>query len=78
MVLMTQAMPDGATTLFDAKGGVLPQDMRICRSVSGIIAEAREVGVERIACNGTCEADWQAVWLFLTPHRGRCWAQDRG
>jgi len=37
------------------------QDERLANDVENVIRRARRAGVERIICNGTSEADWEAV-----------------
>ena len=47
--------------LFDisckASLGVL-QDARLATQLGQVLEEARAAGVERLACNGVCESDW--------------------
>lgn len=47
------------------------QDARFGSSVGKIIQEAQEKGVQRLACNGCCEGDWEKVW-GLTFHLHVC------
>ncbi|MEI6217563.1 MAG: TatD family hydrolase [bacterium] len=53
-------------SLFDAHCHI--QDSRLAADLAGVLARARDAGVERMLCCGTSEKDWRQVEILCARH----------